>query len=98
MVGGRRTRIFASYILGAFRFDPHPLVSGAILMVRFIALQWLAGPVSVTARAITIERLVPYRDPAGVRGFRRHAVAGGLRSQARDDPTSSGCGSRSGRQ
>jgi len=34
---------FASYILGAFRFDPHPVLSGAILAVLFFLLQWVGG-------------------------------------------------------
>jgi hypothetical protein len=35
--------LFASYILGAFRFDPDPRVSGVILFVLFFLLQWLGG-------------------------------------------------------
>ncbi len=35
--------MFASYILGAHRFDPDPVVVGAILSVLFFLLQWLGG-------------------------------------------------------
>ncbi len=44
IVGGASVCIvFAAYILGAFHFDPHPLVSGGVLAVLFAALQWLGG-------------------------------------------------------
>src|ERR1019366_8482808 len=35
--------LFASYILGANHFDPHPAVSGAILAVLYFLLQWVGG-------------------------------------------------------
>src|ERR1039458_4048503 len=35
--------MFASYILGAFRFDPDPTVAGILLSVLFFMLQWLGG-------------------------------------------------------
>lgn len=35
--------LFASYILGAFRFDPDPIVTGGVLFVLFFLLQWLGG-------------------------------------------------------
>ncbi len=44
IVGGATLCImFASYILGAFRFDPQPLAAGVILFVLFSLLQWLGG-------------------------------------------------------
>ena len=45
MVGGATNySILASYIFGAFRFDPHPVVSRRDgLFVLFTALQWLGG-------------------------------------------------------
>src|ERR1035441_8946887 len=33
--------LFASYILGAYRFAPHPALSGAMLAVLYFLLQWL---------------------------------------------------------
>jgi hypothetical protein len=35
--------LFASYILGAFRLDPDPVVAGIILFGLFFSLQWLGG-------------------------------------------------------
>src|ERR1035438_846530 len=35
--------LFASYILGAFRFDPIPLVAGSFLFALFFMLQWIGG-------------------------------------------------------
>jgi hypothetical protein len=35
--------LFASYILGAFHFDPHPVLSGSILAVLYFLLQWMGG-------------------------------------------------------
>ena len=44
IVGGATLCIlFASYILGAFHFDPDPMVSGILLFVLFFLLQWLGG-------------------------------------------------------
>ena len=44
VVGGASTCIvIASYIFGAFRFDPHPVRSGVVLFVLFAALQWVGG-------------------------------------------------------
>src|ERR1035437_5540584 len=43
--------MFASYILGAFRFDPDPTVAGILLSVLFFMLQWLGGfPLCYRAR------------------------------------------------
>ncbi|MEO8593603.1 MAG: hypothetical protein ABI759_09790 [Candidatus Solibacter sp.] len=43
-VGGATLCImFAAYILGAFRFDPHPVGSGVLLFILFFLLQWVGG-------------------------------------------------------
>ncbi|MCU1237814.1 MAG: hypothetical protein JWP63_5781, partial [Candidatus Solibacter sp.] len=44
VVGGATVCIiFASYILGAFNFEPHPFLSGLLLVGLFSALQWMGG-------------------------------------------------------
>jgi len=44
VVGGATLCImFAAYILGAFRIDPHPVLSGVLLSVLFFLMQWVGG-------------------------------------------------------
>ena len=55
IVGGATLCIlFASYILGAFRFDPHPMVAGVILFVLFFCSSGSAASGSAIARATRV--------------------------------------------